>query len=148
MARNAAAISYQGSIRRVPRNWVKSYVSPTEEPTDVAADPLPAASTRRLPEKLSPPSESSIDAHPASPEVEDSGVDADPGGTSPLQLSTSKPLPVDSDGMDGEDMRIGGKQDALDELLDLPGRAFQEKCNRVGYGQIGIKRELPARILG
>ena len=128
--RDAAALSYQGSTRKNPRSFVKSYFTPSDASRDKPIDPPPVATKRHPPDNSDPREISSDDVH-ATPSVSsDGGATVDPHADTTV-------LPPLADG-----------SDALAELVDLPGRALREKYSKLGYRRGDKKKGTGPEDLG
>ena len=135
--RDAVALPYEGGIREVQRNWDRFYISPTNSPYEGPNKTPPVSAKGRIPDKFDPP-DSSLGHGPESPlsirtkqgENHVAGPDSSPENASPARERASASKDTET----------------FDDLVAVPGRVLQEKCNKSGYRRKGSKRELAARI--
>ena len=126
--RDSIGVSYRGGVRRVPRNWVRSYTRACDPPA-VATTRIPEATRRYLPANIpvgGTPMESTHD----SPKVK--GEDFLTETASSANPANHTALPVN--------------EALFRDLLDPLGGALREKCQSLRYHKNASRRGVAEKI--
>ena len=118
MERDAAALPYQGGIRKVPRHWAKSPVSPKDHFREGPIGPPLMALKHHMPDRFGPLNTSLEAARDSPPPADVGQEEEDAGGT----VAPTRALPAVKENATGPD-----DKGTLDDLVDLPDRALQQK---------------------
>ena len=136
--RDAVALPHKGGIRKVPRNRAKSFVSPRDHFRDGPIGPPPMAVKHHMPDRFGPPISSLEAARDSPPPTGVGPEEKDAEGT----VAPTHDTPTVKENATGPDEKV-----ALDDLVDLPGRALQQKCSNLGYHRRESKRKVAMKTM-